>query len=78
MRGQRVSKCFAFDLPACQFSKTKNSLSNYCFDLGKELIQFISKLSTEVRDIVQEKGIKTILKKKTCKKQNGCQRRPYK
>ena len=29
----------------------------------------------EVRDIVQETGIKTIPKKKKCKKQNGCLRR---
>ena len=32
----------------------------------------------EVHDIVQESGIKTIPKKKKCKKQNGCLRRPYK
>ena len=35
-------------------------------------------LWTEVCDIVQETGIKTIPKKKKCKKQNGCLRRPYK
>ena len=34
-------------------------------------------LWTEVHDIVQETGIKTIPKKKKCKKQNGCLRRPY-
>ena len=33
---------------------------------------------TEVLDIVQETGIKTIPKKKKCKIQNGCLRRPYK
>ena len=32
----------------------------------------------EVCDIVQETGIKTIPKKKKCKKQNRCQSRPYK
>ena len=32
----------------------------------------------EVCDTVQERGIKTIPKKKKCKKQNGCLRRPYK
>ena len=32
----------------------------------------------EVRDIVQETGIKTIPKKKNAKKQNGCLRRAYK
>ena len=36
------------------------------------------KLQTEVHDIVQEAGIKTIPKKKKCKKANGCLRRPYK
>ena len=35
-------------------------------------------LWTEVRDIVQETGIKTIPKKKKCKRQNGCLRKPYK
>ena len=32
----------------------------------------------EVCDIVQETEIKNIPKKKKCKKQNGCLRRPYK
>ena len=35
-------------------------------------------LCTEVHDIVQETGIKTIPMEKKCKKQNGCLRRPYK
>ena len=35
-------------------------------------------LWTEVYDIVQETGIKTIPMEKKCKKQNGCLRRPYK
>ena len=35
-------------------------------------------LRMEVHDIVQETGIKTISKKKKCKKQNGCLRGPYK
>ena len=32
----------------------------------------------EFRDTVQEAVIKTIRKKKKCKRQNGCLRRPYK
>ena len=32
----------------------------------------------EVRDIVQEAGIKTIPMEKKCKEQNGCLGRPYK
>ena len=35
-------------------------------------------LWTEVRDIVQEAGIKTIPKKKKYKKQNGCVKRHFK
>ena len=35
-------------------------------------------LWSEVSDIVQEAGIKTISKKKKCKRQNGYLRRPYK
>ena len=35
-------------------------------------------LWTEVRDIVQETGIKTIPMEKKCKKQNGCLGMPYK
>ena len=44
---------------------------------GLDLIDRVpDELWTEVRDIVQETGIKTIPKKKKCKKQNGCLRRP--
>ena len=35
-------------------------------------------LWTEVRDIAQEAGIKTIFKKKNAKKENGCLRSSYK
>ena len=35
-------------------------------------------LWTEIHDIVQEEVIKTIPKKKKCKSQSGCLRRPYK
>ena len=46
---------------------------------GLDLIDRVSdELWTVVHDIVQETGIKTIPKKKKCKKQNGCLRRPYK
>ena len=45
---------------------------------GPDLIDRVpDELWTEVRD-VQETGIKTIPKKKKCKNQNGCVRRPYK
>ena len=45
---------------------------------GLDLIRVPEELWTEVCDTVQEAGIKTIPKKKKCKKQNGCLRRPYK
>ena len=44
-----------------------------------ELIDRVpEELWKEVCDIVQEAEMKTIPKKKKCKKQNGCLRRPYK
>ena len=46
---------------------------------GLDLIDRVSdELWTEVRDTVQETGIKTIPMEKKCKKQNGCLGRPYK
>ena len=46
---------------------------------GLDLIDRVpDELRNEVRDIVQEIGIKTIPMEKKCKKKNGCLRRPYK
>ena len=46
---------------------------------GLDLIDRVpDELWTEVHDIVQETGIKTITMEKKRKKQNGCLRRPYK
>ena len=46
---------------------------------GLDLIDRVpEQLWTEVCNIVQEAVIKTIPKKKKCKRQNGCLRRPYK
>ena len=46
---------------------------------GLDLIDRMPKeLWTEVRDVVQETGIKTIPKKQKLQKANGCLRRPYK
>ena len=46
---------------------------------GLDLIDRVpEELQTEVHDIVQEVMIKTIPKKKKCKKANHCLRRPYK
>ena len=46
---------------------------------GLDLIDRVpDELWMEVPDIVPERGIKTILMEKKCKKQNGCLGRPYK
>ena len=46
---------------------------------GLDLIDRVpDELWTEVRDIVQETGSKTIPMEKKCKKENICQRKPYK
>ena len=46
---------------------------------GLDLIDRVpDELWTEVRDIVQETGIKTSQWKRNAKKQNGCLGRPYK
>ena len=47
---------------------------------GLDLIDRVpDELWTEVHDIVQETGMKTIpMGKKNAKRQNGCLRRPYK
>ena len=46
---------------------------------GLDLIDRVpDEVWTEVRDIVQETGIRTIPKKKNAKKQNGCLKRPCK
>ena len=46
---------------------------------GLDLIDRVpEKLWMEVHDTVQEAVIKTTLKKKKPKRQNGCLRRPYK
>ena len=46
---------------------------------GLDLIDRVpDELWMEVRDIVEETGIKTIPQKRNEKNQNGCLRRPYK
>ena len=49
---------------------------DYTVELRNRLIP--DELWTEVRDTVQETGIKTIPTEKKYKKENGCLRRPYK
>ena len=71
----KTTRPFRYDL--------NQSLYNYTLEVrnrfkGLDLINRVpDELWTEVRDIVQETGIKTIPKKKKCKKENRCLRRPY-
>ena len=46
--------------------------------MGRILSRVPDKLWMEVHDIIQETGIKTIPKKKKCKKAKWLSRRPYK
>ena len=67
---------FRYDLNQIPYEHTVEVRNRF---KGLDLIDRVpDELWTEVHDIVQEARIKTIPKKKICKKQNGCLRRPYK
>ena len=72
----KTTRPFRYDLNQIPYDYTvevRNRLK------GLDLIHRVpDELRNEVRDIVQETGIKTIPKKKKCKKANGCLRTPYK
>ena len=67
---------FRYDLNQISYDYTVEVRNRF---KGLLLIDRIpDELWMEVRDIVQETGIKIIPKKKNAKKQNGCLRRLYK
>ena len=72
----KTTRPFRYDLNQIPYDYTvevRNRLK------GLDLIDRVpDELWNEVRDIVQETGIKTILMEKKGKKQNGCLGRPYK
>ena len=72
----KTTRAFRFDLnkiPYDYIVKLRNRFK------GLDLIDRVpDELWTEVCDIVQETGIKTIPMKRNAKKQNGCLGRPYK
>ena len=73
---EKTSRPFRYDLNQIPYDYTVEVRNRY---KGLDLIDKVpDELWTEVHDTVQETGIKTILKEKKCKKQNGCLRRPYK
>ena len=72
----KTTRPFRYDLNQITYSYTVEVRNRF---KGLDLIDRVpDELWTEVHDIVQETGIKTIPKKRNAKKQNGCPRRPYK
>ena len=69
-------RSFRYDLNQFPYDYTVEVTNRF---KGFDLIYRVpEELWTEVHDIVQETGIKTISNKKKSKKQNGSLRRPYK
>ena len=73
----KTARPFRYDLNKIPYDYTVEVRNRF---KGLDLIDRLpDELWTEVHDNVQETGMKTIPKKKKCKKkQNGCLRRPYK
>ena len=73
---EKTTRPFGYDLNQIPYEYTVEVRNRF---KGLDLIDRVpEELWTEVRDIVQETGIKTIPKKRNAKKQNGCLRRSYK
>ena len=69
----KSNRPFRYDLNQIPYDYTVEVRKGF---KGLDLIDGVpDELWTEVRDIVQETGVKTIPKTKKCKKQNGCLRR---
>ena len=72
----KTSRPFRYDVSQISYDYTVEVTNRF---KGLELIDRLpEELWMEVHDTVQEAVIKTITKKKKCKKANGCLRRPYK
>ena len=72
----KTTRPFRYDLNQIPYDYTVEVRNRF---KGLDLIDRVpDELWREVHDIIQETGIKTIPKKKKCKKQNGCLGRPYK
>ena len=73
---RKTTRLFRYDLNQIPYDYTVEVRNRF---KGLDLIDTVpDELWMEVRDIVQETGIKTIPKGgKNAKKQNGCLRRPY-
>ena len=72
----KTTRPFRYDLNQIPYDYTVEVKNTF---KGLDLTDSVpEELWREVPDIVQEAVIKTIPKKKKCKRQNGCLRRPYK
>ena len=72
----KTARPFKYDLNQIPYDYTEEVRNRY---KGLDLIDRVpDELWNEVRDTVQETGIKTIPMEKMQKKQNGCLGRPYK
>ena len=71
---EKSTKPFRYDLNQIPYDYTEEVRNRF---KGLDLIDRVpDELWTEVHDIVQETGIKTIPRKRNAKWQNGCQMRP--
>ena len=72
----KTTRPFRYDLNQISYDYTVEVRNRF---KGLDLIGRVpDELWTEVRDIVQETGIKAIPVERNAKKQNGCLSRPYK
>ena len=73
---RKTTRPFRYDLNQIPYDYTVEVRNRF---KGLDLIDRVpDELLTEVHDIVQETGIKTIPMEKNAKKQNGWLKRPYK
>ena len=72
----KTTRPFRYDINQIPYDYTVEVRNRF---KGLDLIDRVpDELWMEVRDTVQETGIKTIPKEKNAKRQNGCLRRSYK
>ena len=72
----KTTRTFRYDLNQIPYDYTVEVTNRF---KGLDLIDKVpEELWAEVHDIVQEAVIQTISRKKKCKEENGCLRRPYK
>ena len=72
----KTTRPFRYDLNQIPYDYTVEVRNR--FKSLDQIDRVPDELWTEVRDIVQETGIKTIPMERNTKKQNGCLGRPYK